>query len=45
MKIPRLTDWAASLSPATLSLEDVSAVGNEAAGQPVELLLRAFPQI
>jgi hypothetical protein len=45
MKIPRLTNWAAGLSPSTLSLEDVSAVGNEAAGQMVDVLLRAFPQI
>jgi purine-nucleoside phosphorylase len=40
-----LTNWAAGLSPAKLSHEDVSSVGNEAAGQLIELLLRAFPQI
>jgi purine-nucleoside phosphorylase len=40
-----LTNWAAGLSPATLSHDDVSAVGHAAAGQLVELLIRAFPQI
>lgn len=40
-----LTNWAAGLSPAKLSHEDVSSVGHEAAGQLIELLLRAFPQI
>jgi purine-nucleoside phosphorylase len=40
-----LTNWAAGLSPAALSHDDVSTVGNETAGQLVELLLRAFPQI
>jgi purine-nucleoside phosphorylase len=40
-----LTNWAAGLSTATLSHDDVSAVGHAAAGQLVELLIRAFPQI
>lgn len=40
-----LTDWAAGLSPATLSHDDLSVVGNETAEKLVELLLRAFPQI
>jgi purine-nucleoside phosphorylase len=40
-----LTDWAAGLSPAKLSHDDVSTFGNKSAGQLVELLLRAFPQI
>ena len=40
-----LTNWAAGLYPATLSHDDVSAVGHAAAGQLVELLIRAFPQI
>ena len=40
-----LTNWAAGLSPAALSHDDVITVGNEAAGQLVELLLRAFPKI
>jgi len=44
MKIPRLTDWAAGLFPASLSHDDVSTVGNETSGQLDELLLRAFPQ-
>jgi hypothetical protein len=45
MKIPRLTNWGAGLSPATLSHDDLSIVGNETAEKLVELLLRAFPQI
>jgi purine-nucleoside phosphorylase len=40
-----LTNWAAGLSTATLSHGDVSAVGHAAAGELVELLIRAFPQI
>ena len=40
-----LTNWAAGLSPGNLSHEDVNAVGNEAAGQLIELLRGAFPQI
>ena len=43
--VSRLTNWAAGLSPAVLSHDDVSTVGNESAGQLVEVLLRAFPQI
>jgi purine nucleoside phosphorylase len=45
MKIPCLTNWAVGLSPAVLSHDDVSTVGNESAGQLLEVLLRAFPQI
>lgn len=40
-----LTNWAAGLSPSLLSHEDVNAVGREAAGQMVELLVRAIPEI
>lgn len=40
-----LTNWAAGLSPALLSHEDVNAVGREAAGQMAELLIRAIPAI
>lgn len=40
-----LTNWAAGLSASALSHEEVGTVGREAAGQMVELLLRAFPQI
>jgi purine-nucleoside phosphorylase len=40
-----LTNWAAGLSPALLSHEDVNAVGREAAGQMAELLIRAIPGI
>jgi len=40
-----LTNWAAGLSPATLSHEDVSAAGHAMARELLELLLRAFAQI
>jgi purine-nucleoside phosphorylase len=40
-----LTNWAAGLSPTPLSHEDVSVVGQDAAGQMIELLLKAFPKI
>jgi purine-nucleoside phosphorylase len=40
-----LTNWAAGLSPTLLSHEDVSSIGNQAAGQLIELLLGGFPQI
>ena len=40
-----LTNWAAGLSPAKLSHKDVSSIGNQAAGQLIELLLGGFPQI
>lgn len=40
-----LTNWAAGLSASALSHEEVGTVGREAAGQMVELLLKAFPRI
>lgn len=40
-----LTNWGAGLSGAELAHEDVTAVGRQAAGQMVELLLRALPEI
>lgn len=40
-----LTNWAAGLSPTPLSHEDVHAVGQDAAGQMIELLLKALPKI
>lgn len=40
-----LTNWAAGLSPTPLSHEDVHAVGQNAAGQMIELLLKALPKI
>jgi purine-nucleoside phosphorylase len=40
-----LTNWGAGLSAATLAHEDVTAVGRQAAGQLVEILLHAFPKI
>jgi purine-nucleoside phosphorylase len=40
-----LTNWGAGLSSAELTLEDVTAVGSEAARQMVKLFLRALPEI
>jgi purine-nucleoside phosphorylase len=40
-----LTNWGAGLSSAELAHEDVTAVGRQAAGQMVELLLHALPEI
>jgi purine-nucleoside phosphorylase len=40
-----LTNWAAGLSSTPLSHEDVSVVGQDAAGQMIDLLLKAFPKI
>ncbi len=40
-----LTNWGAGLSDAELAHEDVTAVGRQTAGQMVELLLRAIPEI
>lgn len=40
-----LTNWAAGLSPTPLSHKDVHAVGQNAAGQMIELLLKALPKI
>ena len=40
-----LTNWGSGLSSAELAHEDVTAVGRQVAGQMVELLLRAIPEI
>jgi purine-nucleoside phosphorylase len=40
-----LTNWGAGLSSAELAHEDVTAVGRQASGQMVELLLHALPEI
>jgi purine-nucleoside phosphorylase len=40
-----LTNWGAGLSSAELAHEDVTAVGRQTAGQMVELLLHALPEI
>jgi purine-nucleoside phosphorylase len=40
-----LTNWGAGLSGEELAHEDVTAVGRQAAGQMVELLLRSLPAI
>ncbi|MBU6181173.1 MAG: purine-nucleoside phosphorylase [Verrucomicrobia bacterium] len=40
-----LTNWGAGLSGAELAHEDVTAVGRQAAGRMVELLLHALPAI